>query len=142
MNVYQRPPMARSLELLNECGLPYSDLTESSFETFLGCGDESNPKGIIGLELHGEDALLRSLAISADARGQGCGKELVTKLEELASSKRVRNLYLLTDTAEKYFERLGFVIVERHLVSNSIRDTEEFSSLCSEDAVVMRKAIE
>ena len=135
MNIYQRPPMDRSVDLLVECKLPYSDLTESSFEYFLGCGDEANPKGIIGLELHGEDALLRSLAISADVRGKGCGKELVTELEDLARSKRGRNLYLLTDSAEKYFEQLGFVKIERHLVSNAIKATEEFSRLCSEDAV-------
>ncbi len=141
MKIYQRPPMDRSVELLVDCRLPYSDLTESSFEYFLGCGDEANPKGIIGLELRGEDALLRSLAISADARGKGCGEELVAKLEDLARSKCIRNLYLLTDTAEKYFERLGFEKVERHLVSNAIRETEEFSTLCSEDAVVMRKAL-
>lgn len=133
--------MSRSIELLIECDLPYSDLTVASFETYLGCGGESNPNGIIGLELYGEDALLRSLAISADARGQGCGKVLVSKLEELARSKGVRNLYLLTDTAEDYFKRLGFLIVERHLVSDAIKETEEFSNLCSEDAVVMRKAL-
>ena len=141
MNIYQHPPYDRAIELLQECGLPHIDLTESSFQHFLGCGSEDKPDGIIGLEQYGEDGLLRSLAITASARNMGCAKALVLKLESLAESKGIRHLYLLTNTAEDLFLHLGYSIVERHLVCESIKNTQEFSTLCPGDATVMRKSL-
>jgi amino-acid N-acetyltransferase len=141
MNIFPHPPRERALQLLAECDLPYSDLESSDLEFFLGCGDESAPNGIIGLERHGEDALLRSLAVSASCRESGCGTALVSQLEELAQSNGVRELYLLTTTAEAFFSRLGYRSVKRTAVPDHIKTTTEFSSLCPDDATVMKKPI-
>lgn len=141
MNIYRCPPPAQAVALLAECGLPSSDLSDSSFQHFFGCGSERALDGVIGLEVHGEDALLRSLAVAVSARELGCGKALVEELEHFAHSQGVMQLYLLTETAEAFFERLGYIKVERNLVSNRIRETKEFASLCSDDATVMRKAL-
>ncbi len=140
MNIYQHPPKDRAIEILRECSLPHIDLTESSFQDFLGCGSEDNPDGIIGLEQYAEDGLLRSLAITASARNMGCAKALVSKLEAVAESKGIRHLYLLTNTAEDFFLHLGYSVVERQLVSDAIKSTQEFSTLCPGDATVMRKS--
>ncbi|MFT5445094.1 MAG: amino-acid N-acetyltransferase [Gammaproteobacteria bacterium] len=137
MNIFPHPPRDRALQLLVECDLPWGDLKASSLEYFLGCGDESAPNGIIGLERHGKDALLRSLAVSADCRQSGCGKAPVSRLEELAQSNGVRELYLLTTTAEAFFSRLGCRSVTRTAVPNHIKATTQFSSLCPDDATVM-----
>ena len=140
MTIYQNPPMHLAIELLKECGLPHVDLTQSSFENFLGCGDEKQLDGIIGLEEYGEDGLLRSLAIASSARKKGYAKALVSKLEEIAKSKGIRHLYLLTNTAEEFFRHLGYASVERRLVSEAIKNSQEFSTLCPGDATVMRKS--
>jgi len=142
MHIYQHPLESRALELLAECGLPSSDLVSDDFVNFLGCGDEKRPDGIIGLAIYGEDALLRSLAVSASSRDLGCGKALVSKIEELARIKGIRNIYLLTDTAEQFFKRLGYAPIQRGFVPEQIRKTKEFSSLCLSDATVMKKHIE
>lgn len=92
MNIFPHPPRDRVLQLLAQCDLPWSDLAAPDLEYFLGCGDKSAPNGIIGLERHGEDALLRSLAVCAECRNSGCATALVCRLEELAQSNGVREL--------------------------------------------------
>ena len=141
MNIFHRPPKERTRELLLECELPVRDLDALDFDNFLGCGDEDKPAGVIGLELHGREALLRSLAVTADARSSGCGGALIAKLEAIAKSKGVNEMYLLTETAERYFASRGYRSVERRAVAASIRKTREFSSLCPADAAVMKKTL-
>lgn len=142
MNIFPRPPKERTRELLLECGLPVGDLDALDFEYFLGCGDEEKPAGVIGLELHGREALLRSLAVTTDARSSGCGGALIAELEAFAKSQGVKDLYLLTETAERYFASRGYRSVERSAVAETIRQTREFSSLCSADAAVMKKSLD
>jgi N-acetylglutamate synthase-like GNAT family acetyltransferase len=62
----------------------------------------------VGLELFGPDALLRSLVVSSTARSQGVGSALVLHAEGYAAAHQVRSLYLLTNTAEGYFEHRGY----------------------------------
>ena len=106
---------------------------------FLGCGDETDPEGIVGLEIHGEYGLLRSLVVWENARYCGYGKILVNEIEKLALQKKVKTLFLLTNTAEMFFTRLNYQKIERDDVPQPIRNTQEFFSLCPDSAAVMRK---
>jgi len=108
---------------------------------FFGCGEMENVEGVIGLEIHGTDGLLRSLAVTGEVRGTGCGSVLVKQLEKYAQSIGMKQLYLLTETAEDYFRRKGYTSISRESASNAIRHTKEFSQLCPENAVLMRKRI-
>ena len=108
---------------------------------FFGCGEISNPKGVIGLEIHGADGLLRSLAVESAVQGQGCASSLYKQLEKYSRSMGIKTLYLLTETAEEYFERKGFHSISRELASDSIKQTREFSGLCPDSATLMRKSI-
>jgi amino-acid N-acetyltransferase len=141
MHIHEQPNKARAFKLLSQSGLPSSDLAENSLETFLGCGEEDNPSGIIGLEIHDSYGLLRSLAVAPEVRNLGLGKELVSKIELLAKSKRLESIYLLTNTAEQFFTRLGYCRVERATVPEPIKRTTEFSSLCPDSATVMKKVL-
>jgi len=139
--IFQTPKLKDVKDLLIENKLPFEDLSDRHMEHFFGCGEGSNTKGIIGLEQHGADGLLRSLAVASEVRGLGCGSDLVETLENHARSIGINNLYLLTNTAEDYFENKGYSAVSRELVSNKIKRTKEFSELCPDSAVVMRKDI-
>jgi len=141
MNIFRRPALEKVKALLEANGLPTSDLADLGVDNFLGCGDETNPSGVIGLEIIGTDGLLRSLAVSEKARGFGCGKALVSSLEVFAKQKSVQDLYLLTDTAETFFEGLRYERIDREIASDGIRQTKEFMSLCPDDAAVMRKVL-
>jgi amino-acid N-acetyltransferase len=106
--VRERPPQSGVVALLEAEGLPVSDLTESHLEHFFFTGSDGAPSAIVGLELFGPDALLRSLVVSSTARSQGVGSALVLHAEGYAAAHQVRSLYLLTNTAEGYFEHRGY----------------------------------
>ena len=93
--------------------------------------------GIGGLELYGEDALVRSIVTLDDFRGAGFGGEIVRLLGDVACRQGACNLYLLTTTAAPFFSKHGFEEVARKDVPETIRGTDEFSRLCPDDAVVM-----
>jgi predicted N-acetyltransferase YhbS len=56
---------------------------------------------------------LASLFVVTRKRGQGIGAKLVMRLIEEARNLRVARLYLYTPSAEKFYARLGWSLVER-----------------------------
>jgi len=141
MNVFPRPPASAVTGLLTEAGLPSSDLTAAHLQNFFGCGPTSAPDGIVGVELHESVALLRSLAVRASCRDRGCGTALVAQAERFARSQGAKEIYLLTTTAERFFERLGYARIQREAAPAAIRRTQEFSTLCSSSATLMIKRL-
>jgi len=127
--------------LLLSCGLPVSDLGETSEARFFGCRANSEVVGVIGLERHGDVGLLRSLAVSETARGSGLGTRLVAQAEQEAATLGVQRLYLLTTTAAAFFERLGYVPALRTEAPGSIAATAQFTDLCPASSTFMSKAM-
>lgn len=136
---FASPPEGRVRALLQAAALPTADLTPAHLPHFFGCGDQTAPQGVVGVELHGEDALLRSLAVAEGARGKGCGRALVARAERHAREQGATRIYLLTTTAAKYFERLGYRPLPRDQAPETIRATQEFASLCPASAAVLAK---
>jgi amino-acid N-acetyltransferase len=128
-------------QLLTGAGLPTSDLAALGPVHFLACGPVESPDGVVGLELYGSVALLRSLAVGARRRGRGCGAALVAQAERLARSRGVKDVYLLTTSAERFFERLGYARAEREAAPAAIRRTQEFAALCPSSSTLMVKRL-
>lgn len=141
MTIHPRPPAPKVKRLLAACQLPTSDLDPARLEHFFGCGPQAEPKGVVGVELHGEFGLLRSLAVDQTARKRGCGSRLLEAAEQHAAANGVRALYLLTSTAQAFFRAHGYAQVERDAVPEAIRGTSEFARLCPASAIVMTKRI-
>ena len=141
MNVFIKPPESYVRRLLAEAQLPSSDLTDAHLEHFFGCGSISAPDGIVGLELYESVALLRSLAVSFKSRGQGCGTALIVRAEAFAQSQGVKEIYLLTTTADRFFERLGYARLPREAAPLAIQQTQEFSALCPATSAFMVKRL-
>ena len=97
--------------------------------------------GVVGMECYGSSALLRSLCVAEEARGQGLGRGLCDEVETRAGVMAVRDLYLLTTTAQRFFEGRGFAVIDRELAPEVIRATAEFQSLCPSTAVCMHKQL-
>ncbi|HEX9651870.1 MAG TPA: GNAT family N-acetyltransferase, partial [Cyclobacteriaceae bacterium] len=93
--------------------------------------------GFYGFEIYGNDALLRSVVVNAEKRSKGVGTEIIREALLKARELGVSNLYLLTFTAKGFFEKLGFSVINRRLVPNSIASTEEFANFCPDTAVCM-----
>ena len=139
--IRERPPHSGAVALLEAEGLPACDLTESHLEHFFFTGTDGAPSALVGLVIHGEDGLLRSLVVSSGARTQGLGAALVRHAEEYAASRQVRALYLLTTTAESYFEHRGYRRLERAQAPPAIQSTREFASLCPASSAFMIKRL-
>lgn len=131
--------MALARQLLSEAGLPIGDLAVERLA--LVAEQNGAVAGLIGLERFDGLGLLRSLVVSKDHRRGGLGKSLVGALERLALDSNVTELWLLTIDADAWFARLGYEVQARELAPVEIRATEEFSSLCPDDAVLMRKIL-
>ena len=125
-----RPPLSTAVTLLQAQGLPASDITDEHLEHFFFVGSDGSPAGLVGLELYGTDALLRSLVVAENARHKGLGATLIDHAEQYAASKGVRSIYLLTTTAQAFFKRLGYERIERSTTPPSIERTREFAGLC------------
>jgi amino-acid N-acetyltransferase len=96
---------------------------------------------VVGLELYSNSGLLRSLAVATPARGRGLGKRLVAHAERYAQEHGVKELYLLTTTAEAFFSRLGYRRVERDAVPDAIKATREYSGICPASSAVMAREL-
>lgn len=119
--------------------LPVSDLTDRI--QLLGIWRDARLIGVIGLEPYGDVGLLRSLAVDGSIRGTGLGGHLVDRLELLASGEGVASLYLLTTTAESFFQKRGYRCVPRDSAPAAIRETSEFSSICPASSAFMCKVL-
>jgi len=132
-------PKMRSF--LRENGLPDVGV-ERYIQNFLIAENEIGSLiGIAGLETYDKNGLLRSVAVRKGSRGKGVGRTLVNAVLRDARTRGLGTVYLLTDNASDYFERLGFQIVDRSDVDATVKTSVEFTEACPESAVVMRKTI-
>ena len=139
MKIIRKPPEIAVKELLVSAQLPTDDLTSEHMENFFGAWEGSNLAGVVGIEIFGPVALLRSLAVIASKYRSGVGSELLIQVERYATKQGVRSLFLLTTTAETYFEKRGYARISREMAPDAIRNTMEFISLCPAGAVLMTK---
>ncbi len=137
-----RPPHAAAVALLEAAGLPTEDLADDKLEHFFLAGDSAAPVGLVGLELFGRVALLRSLVVTPVSRTAGIGRQLVAHAEAYAASRGVRSIYLLTTTAEGFFAARGYSRVDRDTAPAPIRSTREFADLCPSTSAFMVKQLE
>jgi amino-acid N-acetyltransferase len=127
--------------LLESAGLPTADLTcAADFQTWV-IEAHGTLLAAIGLERFGDVALLRSLVVAPAQRERGLGQELVTRLERDARAAGITRLVLLTETAEEFFRRRGYFVTDRREVSDRVKQSAEFRSLCPVSAVCMSKAL-
>lgn len=125
------------VDLLKNSRLPSADLIESCVHLFVGNAEDGDVIASVGLEKYGSVGLLRSLAVNHLYRNQKAGDRLLKHVLAHCHLEGINDLYLLTTTAEKYFEKYSFVRVNRADVPESVRQTKEFESICPASAAVM-----
>lgn len=127
------PPV---LKLLEDAGLPVAGV-EEWFDRFIVAEHDGRVVGVAGLEVHGTDGLLRSVAVADDWRGRGLGGALTDRVLEHCTHDGLSAVYLLTQTAETFFPRHGFVRIERDAASDAVKQSVEFRELCPSSSVAM-----
>lgn len=93
--------------------------------------------GAVGLEIYGQDALLRSMVVAEKNAETGLGELLYQTILREAKQAKLTNLYLLTETAEAFFAKKGFVRIDRATVTSPVAQSVEFISACPASAACM-----
>jgi amino-acid N-acetyltransferase len=130
-----------ALDLLGRSELTDQDVSEGWGHYFVVREDDGRVVGVAGLELHGEDGLLRSVAVDADYRGQGLAAALVEAVLQRATRVGLRSVYLLTTTARDYFARRGFSDCPREKAPRAISESWEFKNGCPSTAAFMKRDV-
>jgi len=127
--------------LLKASGLPTDDLESIAQLDIWLLETEGRAVGTIALERYGSEGLLRSLAIAPEYRNRGLARRLVSKLEQDASADGVELLVLLTQTAEVFFQKLGYSNTDRSEISQTLKQSAEFKTLCPASARCMSRRL-
>ncbi len=131
----------RLASALAAAGLPTDDLTEPgrifrAYETLSG-----RVVGYAGCEIYGEEALLRSLIVTDEARGRGFGGAILARICRRAFDEGAGRAHVLTMSAGKWFEEKGFSVVERSRAPSAILSTRQARSLCPSSASLLVRKI-
>ena len=128
------------LDLLQRSQLPVDGVIDHLATTVVA-REDGRIVGSAALEMYGEHALLRSVAVSAAFQSRGLGRVLTKAALAMARERHVRAVYLLTTTAEQSFPKFGFTRIAREVVPDTVQTSVEFTSACPTTATVMMKTL-
>src|SRR5439155_26151297 len=112
---------------------------DEQFPTFYVLRTEKGTVGCVSLEVFGDDAILRALAVDPEFRGAGYGWMLADMAVGQARWRGVRRIYLLTETASDFFAaKFGFRVVDRSTLSKRVAASETFTAPKGTGLVAMR----
>ncbi len=124
-----RHHLAPIVALLGELELNQEDVTESKMSEFFALENENGVIGCVGLEVFGEEAVLRSLAVAPAGRGIGYGWMLADMAISSARFRGVKRLYLVTAKASDFFAaKHGFRIVDLSTASARVTGSTTFQN--------------
>jgi len=129
-----------AIRLLEKNNLPTEDINPGT-QLFV-IEEKDNVVGTVAVEYNFNEALLRSLSVSEEKRNAGIGLILVQFIEDYVQKQGVRSIYLLTTTAENFFLKRGYQKIDRSAVPDFIKNTKEYSVLCSSSSALMQKALD
>ena len=125
------------LDLLSQVQLPHDGVAEN-LSDFLVARDESRLIATIGIERHGDTALLRSAAVAPEYQGCGIGSRLTEHLLQRATNDGMERVVLLTSTASDFFaRRFGFCETSRAAFDKDLTASSEWNLPRCSSAVCM-----
>ena len=132
--------LPEALDLLRRTQLPTEGVVDH-FGNYVVVRDEGHLVGLAGIEVCGQDGLLRSVVVDPDYRGEGAGRSLIDTALALARRMGLGTLYVLTTSARDYFALHGFADCPRDQAPPGIRETWEFRIGCPSTSAFMRRAV-
>jgi UDP-N-acetylmuramate: L-alanyl-gamma-D-glutamyl-meso-diaminopimelate ligase len=126
-------------KLLGRVGLQDEPARDEQFPSFYVLTNEQGAVGTVALDVHGDDAILRALAVDEENRGAGYGWMLADMAVSQARWRGVRRIYLLTESASDFFAaKFGFRVVDRSTLSKQVAASETFTAPKGTGQVAMR----
>jgi arsenate reductase (thioredoxin) len=126
------------LDLLTQVQLPHDGVAENLNGFFVARDESSRLIATIGMERHGNTALLRSAAVAPQYQGCGIGSRLTSHLLERAKKDGVERVVLLTSTASEFFaQQFGFCETSRSAFDQDLAASAEWNLPRCSSAVCM-----
>lgn len=115
-------------ELLAKAGLDSEPARDDQFGSFFQLRNETCLAATVALDVIGEDAVLRALAVDPESRGIGYGWILADMAVSHARWRGIKRIYLITEFASDFFAaKFGFRVVDRTTISKQVAGHETFS---------------
>ena len=131
-----------------ECLLEAAGLTRDGLDACARDGllivaraDDGCLMGCVALETFDGAALLRSLAVTAGARGHGLASALVARALDHARATGAQEAWLLTETAGPFFAARGWEAADRAAAPAGVAGSVELASACPKSVPAMRRAL-
>lgn len=121
--------MLRSVDL----PLPSDDDPVSMLKAYLG----GELVGCVGYGVYGPAAVLHSLVVVREAKGEGVGRALVQGVVERLRESGVREVFLATTDTARYFGYLGFRPIERSAIAAAVLASTELAQYGAGEATYM-----
>ena len=132
------PDLPSIASLLHDGGLQAGGARERLGRTIIAASDRA-AIGTSAWDPVGDHlALLRSIAVAPEVRGTGTGLLVTAAALRQAARAGVRDAYLVTNDAEKFFVRCGFRTVSRDELPEEIASHRQITRECPASAPVMR----
>lgn len=129
------------LALIKAAGLPTSGVVDAFPHGYVVAHIAGALVAAAGLEVHGNNGLLRSVVVTPALRRTGLARKLVARLLDAGRERGLDAVYLLTTTAPECFARLGFERARREDAPDALKRSSEFASICPASAVCMTKRL-
>lgn len=126
------------LSLLEIVNLPVEGVIDH-FHNFFVCQEGEQLVGCAGIEIYDDVGLIRSIAVIPSFQSRGLGHKLVNIIHRFATEKKLKEIYLLTETAEEFFLGLNYIVIPRENADEKVKQSVEFTSACPASAVCMVK---
>jgi N-acetylglutamate synthase-like GNAT family acetyltransferase len=121
-------------------GLPTADV-QAPGPLFWRFENDEGPLGFGGLEIHDDQALLRSVVTLPPLRRRGFGRAIVETLETEARVRDCNAVWLLAKETG-FFARLGYRQCAREEMPKALRETALFTRLCPASTIAMTKRLD
>lgn len=134
-----RSEAAAACRLLTRVKLPTDGVPDDLAELWVLKDQDSVVVGCVALEFYGDTALLRSLAVDPQRRGEGLGWMLAEMAQLRVRQRGLARVCLLTEHATDFFaEKFGFRPVDRAELPAAVMTSSEFRAVqCSHATAMM-----
>ncbi|UCG03808.1 MAG: GNAT family N-acetyltransferase [Candidatus Heimdallarchaeota archaeon] len=126
--------------LLKLVDLPIDGVADN-FHNFFVAWERNQLQGCAGVEVYEDVGLIRSVAVHPSFQSHGLGRKLVETIQKFSTEKGLKEIYLLTETAEKFFLKLNYIVIPRNEVNSRVKQSSEFTTVCPESAICMVKTL-
>jgi N-acetylglutamate synthase-like GNAT family acetyltransferase len=132
----------RLSRFLAEQELPIEDLGPETLAGFeLAIDRHDRLVGMAGIEVFGDDALLRWVAVAHGWRRKGIGRCLVARREDAARDLGAKAIYVLADSVRDFFGRIGYESWAREAVPAAVAGHLQFRVFRPSGAECFRKPL-